>query len=149
MTAVAHLDSDFESVFAIEAVNEPLTDASQTPGYGDCKPFVGLIFASQSGLMSVEVQKNFVQTIRAVEAVLGIASNDLNIDASTTASSLSNLLQETGNLTEALVKAGTTTNGTVIEALVAAAPMLVEVAEQLDMSLTGLDMPKRSPLTTM
>ena len=36
MTAVSHLDPDFESVFAIEAVNEPIMDASQTPGYGDC-----------------------------------------------------------------------------------------------------------------
>ena len=36
MTAVTHLDSDFESVFSIEAVNEPIMDASQTPGYGEC-----------------------------------------------------------------------------------------------------------------
>lgn len=36
MTAISHLDPDFESVFAIEAVNEPLMDASQTPGYGEC-----------------------------------------------------------------------------------------------------------------
>ena len=89
-----------------------------------------------------------MQTIRAVEAILGIVSDDLNI-ASTTASSLSNLLQETGNLTEALVKAGTTTNGTVFEVLVEAAPILVEVAEQLGLRLTDLQTPTCSPLTTM
>lgn len=37
MTALSHLDPDFGSVFAIEAVNEPIMDAAQTPGYGDCK----------------------------------------------------------------------------------------------------------------
>ena len=36
MTALTHLDSAFSSVFAIEAVNEPIMDATQTPGYGDC-----------------------------------------------------------------------------------------------------------------
>lgn len=37
MTALSHLDPSFGSVFAIEAVNEPIMDATQTPGYGDCK----------------------------------------------------------------------------------------------------------------
>ena len=36
MTTLSHLDSNFQSVFAIEAVNEPIMDASQTPGYGTC-----------------------------------------------------------------------------------------------------------------
>jgi hypothetical protein len=36
MTAFAHLDPDFDSVFSIEAVNEPIMNASQTPGYGEC-----------------------------------------------------------------------------------------------------------------
>lgn len=36
MTALSHLDSDFGSVVAIEAVNEPIMDANLTPGYGDC-----------------------------------------------------------------------------------------------------------------
>ena len=36
MTFFSHVDPDFESVFAIEAVNEPLMDASLTPGYGQC-----------------------------------------------------------------------------------------------------------------
>ena len=36
MTALSHLDPAFGSVVAIEAVNEPIMDATQTPGYGDC-----------------------------------------------------------------------------------------------------------------
>ncbi|KAK7686302.1 hypothetical protein QCA50_010526 [Cerrena zonata] len=54
MTALSHLDPDFGSVFAIEAVNEPIMDATQTPGYGD-------------------FQKNFVRVIRAVELTLGVS----------------------------------------------------------------------------
>ena len=37
MATVAHLHPDFGSVFAIEAVNEPIMDSSQTPGYGTCE----------------------------------------------------------------------------------------------------------------
>jgi hypothetical protein len=37
MTALSHLDPAFGSATAIEAVNEPIMDATQTPGYGDCK----------------------------------------------------------------------------------------------------------------
>ncbi|THH08906.1 hypothetical protein EW146_g8839 [Bondarzewia mesenterica] len=53
MTALTHLHANFASIFAIEAVNEPIMDASQTPGYGD-------------------FQKNFVKTVRAIELLLGI-----------------------------------------------------------------------------
>ncbi len=37
MTALSHLDPVFGSVVGIEAVNEPIMDANQTPGYGNCK----------------------------------------------------------------------------------------------------------------
>jgi hypothetical protein len=37
MTGLSHLDPAFSNVVAIEAVNEPIMDASQTPGYGDCR----------------------------------------------------------------------------------------------------------------
>ncbi|KAH9978906.1 glycoside hydrolase family 5 protein [Lactifluus volemus] len=53
MTALSHLHPDFGSVFAIQAVNEPIMNATQTPGYG-------------------HFQKNFVETVRAVELLLGI-----------------------------------------------------------------------------
>lgn len=37
MTTLAHLDPDFASVVSIQAANEPIMDANQTPGYGECK----------------------------------------------------------------------------------------------------------------
>ncbi len=40
MTALSHLDPDFSSVVAIQAVNEPIMDATQTPGYGNFKSSV-------------------------------------------------------------------------------------------------------------
>ncbi|KAJ7590628.1 glycoside hydrolase family 5 protein [Mycena floridula] len=53
MTALAHQDPTFNAVAAIEAVNEPIMDASLTPGYG-------------------EFQRLFVLTVRAVELALGL-----------------------------------------------------------------------------
>ncbi|KAF6753558.1 glycoside hydrolase family 5 protein [Ephemerocybe angulata] len=53
MTALTHLDPAFAPVAGIQAVNEPIMDSRQTPGYGD-------------------FQKNFVKVIRAVEQSLGI-----------------------------------------------------------------------------
>ncbi|KAF9026313.1 hypothetical protein BDZ89DRAFT_38852 [Hymenopellis radicata] len=53
MTTLSHVDPDFASVVAIEAVNEPIMDANMTPGYG-------------------RFQKNFVRVVRVVEAGLGI-----------------------------------------------------------------------------
>src|ERR1700744_6017550 len=32
MTKLSHLETDFKSVFSIQAVNEPIQDANQTPG---------------------------------------------------------------------------------------------------------------------
>jgi hypothetical protein len=37
MTALSHLDEDFGTVAAIEAMNEPIMNADQTPGLGGCK----------------------------------------------------------------------------------------------------------------
>lgn len=36
MAYLSHTHPAFETVFAIEAVNEPIQDATQTPGLGDC-----------------------------------------------------------------------------------------------------------------
>lgn len=40
MTALAHVHPAFGSVFALQAVNEPLMDASKTPGYAECASFL-------------------------------------------------------------------------------------------------------------
>ncbi|KAF8270697.1 glycoside hydrolase superfamily [Lactarius quietus] len=58
MTFLSHLHPHFESVFAIEAVNEPIMNATQTPGYGDCK--------------HVSTPEEFVEIVRATELLLGI-----------------------------------------------------------------------------
>ncbi|KAI0343318.1 glycoside hydrolase family 5 protein [Trametopsis cervina] len=107
MTALSHLDPNFGSVFAIEAVNEPIMDATQTPGYGD-------------------FQKNFVKTIRAVELLLGIPvpGEQLSFKVSTT------------NFTAALTGAATTSSGGIFtdeikSVLRDAAPILAQVGFQL------------------
>ncbi|KAJ7575553.1 glycoside hydrolase family 5 protein [Mycena floridula] len=53
MTVFSHLDPAFQSVAAIQAVNEPIMDAHLTPGYG-------------------QFQVDFVQTVRAVEFACGL-----------------------------------------------------------------------------
>ncbi|KAI9464641.1 glycoside hydrolase family 5 protein [Boletus coccyginus] len=67
MTSLAHLDPNFGSVFSIEAVNEPIMNATQTPDYG-------------------EFQMNFVQTIRAVELTLGIPVPGMSLKTPTPSS---------------------------------------------------------------
>jgi hypothetical protein len=37
MTYLSHCHPSFGSVFSIEAVNEPIMNATQTPGLGECK----------------------------------------------------------------------------------------------------------------
>lgn len=70
MTALSHLDPTFGSVFSIQAVNEPIMDANQTPGYGDCK---SSITSSASYSDPSVVQKNFVRVVRAMELALGVS----------------------------------------------------------------------------
>ena len=41
MTSLSHLDPSFGSVFAIEAINEPIMNTTLTPGYGDCMHLQG------------------------------------------------------------------------------------------------------------
>ena len=36
MTALTHVDPTFGTVASLEAVNEPIMDANQTPGLGQC-----------------------------------------------------------------------------------------------------------------
>ncbi|KIJ20487.1 glucan 1,3-beta-glucosidase [Paxillus involutus ATCC 200175] len=115
MTALTHLDPAFGSVFAIEAVNEPIMDASQTPGYGD-------------------FQKNFVQTVRAVELVLGISVPDMSLGIPT-----SDYIS-TSNFTAALGTASTASvfNAEVQSVLNDAIPILLEIGNQcgLEVALT-------------
>jgi hypothetical protein len=141
MASLTHLDPAFSSVFAIQAVNEPIMDATQTPGYGSC----AATFPSQclAHLWSEPrtVQKNFVQTIRAVELALGI-----------TVPGVAPLAHGAANFTVALnntAHAGAF-NADVAAALLDAVPILLWAAEELALgaaltTFLGLD---RTPLTT-
>ncbi|KAH7908322.1 glycoside hydrolase family 5 protein [Hygrophoropsis aurantiaca] len=121
MTTLAHLDPVFANVFAIEAVNEPVSDANQTPGYG-------------------QFQKDFVQTVREVEGLLGIPG-------------FGNILSPVlgGNLTAALSKASSSQKE-VRAALQDAAPILLDIGGMFALlpMLTALPriFPGRQPLIT-
>ncbi|KAG2353770.1 glycoside hydrolase family 5 protein [Suillus spraguei] len=73
MTALSHLDPNFGSVFAIEAVNEPIANATLTPHYGT-------------------FQKNFVRVMRAVELTLGISVPSSGLLLSVSASVSNNFI---------------------------------------------------------
>ncbi|KAF9234097.1 glycoside hydrolase family 5 protein [Melanogaster broomeanus] len=124
MTTLAHLDPNFGSVFAIEAVNEPIMDASQTPGYGD-------------------FQKNFVQTIRAVELILGIPVPDMSLELSASLS--------TSNFTAALGVASTASifSPEVQSALSEAIPILIEIGSQYGLQGPFTSSPYRSSRSSL
>lgn len=126
MTTLSHLDPQFSNVFAIEAVNEPIMDAAQTPGYGD-------------------FQKNFVKTIRAIETLLGIRVPIYNPN-------LPGSLPTT-NFTAALQQACSLSlfDADVVDALQDAIPILIGIGSQYGLSGTLTSEPfnsRRSPLVT-
>ncbi|KAI0753516.1 glycoside hydrolase superfamily [Daedaleopsis nitida] len=113
MTAISHLDPDFESVSSIQAVNEPIMDASQTPGYGD-------------------FQKNYVQTIRAVEYTLGIGKPSLDLDFDF------DLQLSLPNVTAAISATATGSgllNFEVQKALLSSIPIIVDLSHKLNFKL--------------
>ncbi|KAH9968447.1 glycoside hydrolase family 5 protein [Lactifluus volemus] len=127
MTALSHLHANFKSVFAIEAVNEPIMNATKTPGYGD-------------------FQKNFVKTVRAVELLLGIqlegypALQGMSIDA---------------DMKTRLENACTTDNSglfspesVVVKALTEAASILPDIMLELEWLVDFGACQGRAPLTT-
>ncbi|KAI0258701.1 glycoside hydrolase superfamily [Gloeopeniophorella convolvens] len=127
MTILSHLHPDFSTVFAIEAVNEPIMDASQTPGYG-------------------EFQKNFVQTVRAAELLLGISvPGHAEIKPPSGA-----------NLTVAFAHAQTAgssgifiPNSAAVKAVAQAIPILIRMAPELGFSILDPTAARgRSALTT-
>ncbi|PPQ63116.1 hypothetical protein CVT24_005827, partial [Panaeolus cyanescens] len=129
ITALSHVDPNFAAVAALEAINEPIMDANQTPGMGD-------------------FQKHFVQTVRAVELSLGVP-----VPGTTPAG----IITSATNVSEALTTASTKTslfNADVLAALVDAVPMFTYVVEQLGLNIVletnGLRdaMAARSPLVT-
>ena len=148
MTFLSHLHPNFRSVFAIEAANEPLRNATLTPGYGGCKLLSSFRSVFELYLLiSLTVQKNFVEVVRATELLLGISVPGVPALQSYHASSISDL---SGRLTDACDGDGSglfNTGSAVVQALVEAIPILV----QLELELGFLDLAAcegRSPLTT-
>lgn len=132
MTALSHLDPDFEAVFSIQAANEPIMDSSRTPGYGDCmRPLHCLTPCAVLTLCSV--QKNYVQTIRAVEYILGIGepSLDLHLDLDLHLS-LSNV---TAAISATATAASNALNLEVKKALLTAIPIIVDLSHKLNFKL--------------
>ncbi|KAG6381772.1 glycoside hydrolase family 5 protein [Boletus reticuloceps] len=103
MTSLAHLDSNFGSVFAIEAINEPIMNAALTPGYG-------------------EFQMNFVQTVRAVELTLGIPVPGVSLDYSISSTNFTAALGDTCS--------SSLFNANVTAAIEDAIPILIGIASE-------------------
>ncbi|KIJ65456.1 glycoside hydrolase family 5 protein [Hydnomerulius pinastri MD-312] len=124
MTTLSHLDPNFGSVFAIEAVNEPIMDATQTPDYG-------------------YFQKNFVETVRAVELVLGIPIPSMSLNVSSSVS--------TSNFTAALSFASTASVFTpeVQSALKEAIPILIEIGAQYGLQGAFTSSPYRATRSSL
>ncbi|KAJ3743758.1 glycoside hydrolase family 5 protein [Lentinula detonsa] len=125
MTALSHIHPAFTPVFAIEAVNEPIMDAAETPGYGT-------------------YQKNFVTVVRAVEAALGVKVQGLdNPQATTNASSSQAILNLSSSQND------TRFNSDVKVALGNTASILFQIASkdstQFDLEASGRG---KTPLVT-
>ncbi|KAJ3776353.1 glycoside hydrolase family 5 protein [Lentinula raphanica] len=123
MTALSHIHPAFTPVFAIEAVNEPIMDAAQTPGYGT-------------------YQENFVTVVRGVEAALGVQIQGLtNPQSATNASQAILDFSSSQN--------NTRFNSDVKTALQNTASILVEIASanstQFDLTRSGRG---QAPLVT-
>ena len=152
MTALSHLDPNFSTVAGIQAINEPIMDASKTPGLGECAstlystPTVVQFFKT----MTYIDEKNFVQTVRAVERSLGISDplsdlfptfdigSPLNVtQAISTTATLSSLL-----------------SFDVCKVLQEAAPIIFQIALDLEINLVfgndglGSFLSTRRPLVT-
>lgn len=129
MTVLSHIDTDFGTVAAIEAMNEPIMDANQTPGLGGCKSG-SLCHLSEIHVSHFSVQTNFVQVVRAVELALGIPVPGISPfsgfeSANDIASSLSGV-----------AKLSSIFNSEVQQVLRDAGPVLVQVSKQIKLDIT-------------
>jgi hypothetical protein len=149
MTFLSHCHPSFESVFSIEAVNEPIRDATQTPGLGKCKSPASrprLAFGKPTHASDRVVYENFVQTVRLVEwfiqkkwpevqhrklARSKVDLREVVADASMTITYLSGLLPDA-----------------VIDAVTDAFTSLNAIAEELGLSIDSCGGQELSPITT-
>jgi len=122
MTALTHTHPAFATVGAIHAINEPTMDASKTPGYGD-------------------FQKDFVQTVRAVESSMGIRVPGNKYTRDTDSAT---------NVTSAFSTASNTSafSAEVLSVLKDSIPIFTQVADQLKASGMMYSPVNRKPLIT-
>ncbi|KXN91097.1 Glucan endo-1,6-beta-glucosidase B [Leucoagaricus sp. SymC.cos] len=123
MTTLSHIDPNFGSVTAIEAVNEPIMNANQTPGYGD-------------------FQKHFIQVVRATELALGVHVDDMKYKSPKHSISV-NL-----NLTVSIqtIVSGNDFHDEVLSVLNDAIPIIMRIADQFSLALDADS--DAEPLTT-
>ncbi|KXN80826.1 Glucan endo-1,6-beta-glucosidase B, partial [Leucoagaricus sp. SymC.cos] len=123
MTTLSHIDPNFGSVTAIEAVNEPIMNANQTPGYGD-------------------FQKHFVQVVRATELALGVYVDDMKYK------SPKHLISVNLNLTVSIqtIVSGNDFHDKVLSVLRDAMPIIMRIADQFSLALDADS--DAEPLTT-
>lgn len=111
MTGISHLHPDFSNVFSIEAANEPIMNATLTPGYGD-------------------YQKKFVQTVRAMESLLGVGTFHSRRHHRRGANDVSASLNITATF-DGITPATCGFGGEICKVILEALPILVEVSLQL------------------
>ena len=126
MTALLHLDSNLDGVAAIEAMNEPIMDANQTPGLGGCTT-ITLFSRKIISDFFFTVQVNFVQTVRAIELSLGIPVPGITNAPSSNAANASAALSSTSTLSSMF-------NAEVRQVLLDSIPILAQVSEQLGLN---------------
>ena len=126
MTALLHLDSNLDGVAAIEAMNEPIMDANQTPGLGGCTT-ITLFSRKIISDFFFTVQVNFVQTVRAIELSLGIPVPGITNAPSSNAANASAALSGTSTLSSIF-------NAEVRQVLLDSIPILAQVSEQLGLN---------------
>ncbi|KAI9509112.1 family 5 hypothetical beta glucosidase from glycoside dehydrogenase [Russula earlei] len=124
MTFLTQLHPNYQSVFSIEAANEPIMNAAQTPGYGT-------------------FQKNFVKTVRAMECLIGVKVSGCSIPGTPTASNLGARLK-----TAAQTNPSGWFSSTIVKALNNSLPMLQFVENEIGWVPDFSAGSQRSPITT-
>ena len=130
-------------------MNEPIMDATQTPGLGECTS-TALTGFSIPKWITYLVEKNFVETVRAVERSLGISDS---LPALIPTLDNGNFL----NATQAIATIATLSSfltSEVCEVLHEAIPIILQIALELDINLDfeqdglGSFLSTRRPLVT-
>ncbi|KAL0576743.1 hypothetical protein V5O48_005233 [Marasmius crinis-equi] len=126
MTTLSHIDPAFATVTQIQAVNEPIMDANQTPGYGD-------------------FQKSFVLTMRIVEAILGIFQFPSSLSVTAELLFLESDIQTAFSKVCDDTKVKSKFPKEVIQAVFDALPIVLEISRDLSYDVSFLHFDGRKP----